>query len=29
MGSLNKKAAGAQCFIMGLGLFWDIETGLP
>ena len=24
MGSLNKKASGAQCFIMALGLFWDI-----
>ena len=29
MGSLNKKASGAQCFIMALGLFWDIVTGLP
>ena len=29
MGSLNKKASGAQCFIMALGLFWDIATGLP
>ena len=29
MGSLNKKASGAQCFIMALGLFWDIITGLP
>ena len=29
MGSLNKKASGAQCFIMALGLFWDILTGLP
>ena len=28
MGSLNKKASGAQCFIMALGLFWDIVTGL-
>ena len=28
MGSLNKKASGAQCFIMVLGLFWDIVTGL-
>ena len=27
--SLNKKASGAQCFIMALGLFWDIVTGLP
>ena len=24
-----KKASGAQCFIMALGLFWDIVTGLP
>ena len=24
MGSLNKKASGAQCFLMALGLFWDI-----
>ena len=29
MGSLNKKTSGAQCFIMALGLFWDIVTGLP
>ena len=29
MGSLNKKASGAQCFIMALGLFLDIVTGLP
>ena len=29
MGSLNKKASGAHCFIMALGLFWDIVTGLP
>ena len=29
MGSLNKKASGAQCLIMALGLFWDIVTGLP
>ena len=29
MGSLNKKASGAQCFIKALGLFWDIVTGLP
>ena len=29
MGSLNKKASGAQCFILALGLFWDIVTGLP
>ena len=29
MGSPNKKASGAQCFIMALGLFWDIVTGLP
>ena len=29
MGSLNKKASGAQCFIMTSGLFWDIVTGLP
>ena len=29
MGSLNKKSSGAQCFIMALGLFWDIVTGLP
>ena len=29
MGSLNKKASGAQCFIMALGLFWDVVTGLP
>ena len=29
MGSLNKKASGAQCFIMALGLFWDILTSLP
>ena len=29
MGSLNKKASGAQCFIMALGLFWDIVTDLP
>ena len=29
MGLLNKKASGAQCFIMALGLFWDIVTGLP
>ena len=29
MGSLNKKASGAQCFIMALGLFWNIVTGLP
>ena len=29
MGSLNKKASGAQCFIMTIGLFWDIVTGLP
>ena len=29
IGSLNKKASGAQCFIMALGLFWDIATGLP
>ena len=29
MGSLNKKASGAQCCIMALGLFWDIVTGLP
>ena len=29
MGSLNKKVSGAQCFIMGLGLFWDIAAGLP
>ena len=29
MGSLNKKASDAQCFIMALGLFWDIATGLP
>ena len=29
IGSLNKKASGAQCFIMALGLFWDIVTGLP
>ena len=29
MGSLNKKASGAQCFIMALGLFWDIATDLP
>ena len=29
MGLLNKKASGAQCFIMALGLFWDILTGLP
>ena len=30
-GPLNKKASGAQCFIMALGLFWDIYivTGLP
>ena len=28
MGSLNKKASGAQCFIMALSLFWDIVTGL-
>ena len=28
MGSLNKKASGAQCFIMALGLFWDIMTDL-
>ena len=28
MGSLNKKASGAQCFIIALGLFWDIVTGL-
>ena len=26
---MNKKASGAQCFIMALGLFWDIATGLP
>ena len=26
MGSLNKNASGAQCFIMALGLFWDIVT---
>ena len=26
---LNKKASGAQCFIMASGLFWDIVTGLP
>ena len=25
----TKKASGAQCFIMALGLFWDIVTGLP
>ena len=24
MGSLNTKLSGAQCFIMALGLFWDI-----
>ena len=29
IGSLNKKASGAQCFIKALGLFWDIVTGLP
>ena len=29
MGSLNKKVSGAQCFILALGLFWDIVTGLP
>ena len=29
MGSLNKKASGAQCFIMASGLFWDIVIGLP
>ena len=29
MGSLNRKASDAQCFIMALGLFWDIVTGLP
>ena len=29
MGSLNKTASGAQCFIMAVGLFWDIVTGLP
>ena len=29
MRSLNKKASCAQCFIMDLGLFWDIVTGLP
>ena len=29
MGSLNKKVSGAQCFVMALGLFWDIVTGLP
>ena len=29
MGSLNKMASGAQSFIMALGLFWDIVTGLP
>ena len=29
MGSLNKKASGAQCFIMALGLFWDIVLGQP
>ena len=29
VGLLNKKASGAQCFIMALGLFWDIMTGLP
>ena len=26
MGSLNKKASGAQCFIMALGLFWDYRN---
>ena len=26
MGSLNKKASGAQFFIMALGLFWEIVT---
>ena len=29
MGSLNKKASGAQCFVMALSLYWDIVTGLP
>ena len=29
MGLLNEKASGTQCFIMALGLFWDIMTGLP
>ena len=29
IGSLNKKASGAQCFIMASGLFWDIVTSLP
>ena len=24
--SRNKKASGAQCFIMALGLFWDIVS---
>ena len=27
--SLNKKASGAQCLIMALGLFWDTVNGLP
>ena len=26
MGSLNKKASGAQCFIMALGLFWGYRN---
>ena len=29
MGSLNKKASDAQCFIMVLGLLWDIVTDQP
>ena len=28
MGSLNKKASGAQCFIMALGVFRNLVTGL-
>ena len=28
-GRWTKRASGAQCFIMALGLFWDIVTGLP
>ena len=28
MGSLNKKVSDPQCFIIALGLFWDIVTDL-
>ena len=28
-GVVEQKGSGAKCFIIALGLFWDIVTGLP